>query len=104
MIGTPQITSAAVKPFLWKSEPIVRFRTDEGKVYCAQHHTLSFVYNEETQALSVKVPDGTITLTGRGAWEVCEHLCAGKVTMIRNDGVQVTEVGFTPDEDESVEL
>lgn len=92
--------SPGTKPFLWKTEPIVRFRTDYGKVYLEQHHALRGVYDEETQTLSVKVSGGKITVAGTGAWEACEHLCAGKVTMIRTDGVQITSVQFGPDEDE----
>jgi hypothetical protein len=100
----PKPPPPGTKPFLWKTEPIVRLRTDDGKVYLEQFHNLRGVYDEEEQSLSVKTPDGMITATGPGAWEVCEHLCAGKVTMIRSDGVQITEVGFIPDEDENVEL
>lgn len=85
------------KPYLWKSAPIVRFRSDDGKVYLEQFHGIHGVYDEEEQSLNVKIPDGTITLTGPGAWEVCESLCPGKITMVRSDGVQITSVSYVPD-------
>lgn len=94
---TPELLPGT-KPFLWKTEPITRFRTDDGKVYLEQFHALRGVYDEESKALSVKIAGGTITATGPGAWEACESLCAGKATMIRSDGVEITSVVFYPKE------
>jgi hypothetical protein len=89
---------SGIKPWVSKSEPIVCFRTDDGKVYLEQFHDIDGVYDEETQTLSVKVSDGTIAITGPGAWELTEQLCPGKVTMVRTDGHQITSVEFAPDE------
>jgi hypothetical protein len=94
-VNAPLPTAAPVKAYLWQTEPIVRFRTDDGKVYLEQFHNLRGVYDEEAQTLSINIPDGTIAITGTGAWEVCENLCPGRVTMIRTDGEKITSVTFT---------
>jgi hypothetical protein len=74
---------AGTRPWVWKSEPIVRFRTDDGKVYLEKFHNLRGVYDEETRCLTIKTPDGMIAVTGPDVWELCEPLCAGKATMVR---------------------
>jgi len=99
-VNAPTTLAATVKPCLHKSEPIVRFRTDERKVYLEQHHNLRGVYDEELQSLSITTPDGTIAITGPGAWDVCEQLADKKATMIRTDGKQITSVRFIPKETE----
>lgn len=99
-LNVPNTPAVAVKPYLYKTEPITRFRADDGKVYLEQFHNLRGVYDEELQALSITTPDGTIAVTGPGAWEMCEQLCAGKATMIRTDGQKITSVRFVPKETE----
>jgi archaeosine-15-forming tRNA-guanine transglycosylase len=97
-LNTPP--AVPVKAYLWQTEPIVRFRADDGKVYLKQFHVLRGVYDEETQTLSITTADGTIAITGPGAWEVTENLCPGRVTMIRSDGEKITSVQFTSAEPE----
>jgi hypothetical protein len=97
-LNEPTTPAAPVKAC--KNEPITRFRADDGKVYLKQFHNLRGVYDEELKWLGITTPDGTIAISSPGVWEVCEQLCAGRATMIRMDGKQITSVRFIPEEAE----
>jgi hypothetical protein len=84
-----------IKPWLETPvrEPLVRFHCDDGKVYCAQHHRLSAVYDEADQRLEVQVPPhGCMVVRGLGTGALCEALCGGRATAIRCDGKAITSV------------
>lgn len=98
MANAPTTPTVTVKHCLHKTEPIVRFRTDEGKVHMEQFLHLRGIYDEELQTLSITTADGTIAITGPGAWDVCECVCGNRITMIRTDGKEITSVRFIPKE------
>jgi hypothetical protein len=55
------------KPIPWqtRSDPLIRFRTDEGLTYGVQFIRLSFVLDEENQALLVEGhPQGLLMIRG----------------------------------------
>ena len=97
-LNQPATPEDRPKPYAWKSEPIVRFRTDEGKVYLEQFHNLRGVYDEQLQCLGITTPDGTIAITGPSAWDFCEGMCTNQVTMVSTDGEHITSVRFIPKE------
>jgi hypothetical protein len=94
-LNAPLTQESSVRAYLNRGEPIVRFRTDAGQVLLEQFHNIRGAYNEAAQTLTLSIAEGNIAITGPGAWEVCEQLCAGRATMIRTDGRQITSVQFT---------
>jgi hypothetical protein len=98
--------SGAAKPLKpWRSqgEPIVRFRTDDGKVYGSPSHSLATIFDEMSRVLAVECYHGIILITGPGTEELENALCAGQATMIRTDGKQITSVMLLVEEEGDVE-
>jgi hypothetical protein len=92
------------KPIPWqtRSDPLIRFRTDEGLTYGVQFIQLSFVLDEENQALLVEGhPQGLIMIRGPACGELAEALASHQATMLRKDGEGITSVELLePDDDD----
>jgi hypothetical protein len=95
------------KPIPWqsRSDPIIRFRTDEGLTYGVQFIHLSFVLDEENQALLVEGrPQGPMMIRGPACGDLAEALSTHQATMIRKDGEAITSIELVePDDDEEPE-
>ena len=95
------------KPIPWqsRSDPIIRFRTDEGLTYGVQFIHLSFVLDEQNQALLVDGhPQGPMMIRGPACGALAETLCAHQATVIRQDGEGITSIELVePDDDDGDE-
>ena len=83
------------KPIPWqtRSDPLIRFRTDEGLTYGVQFIHLSFVLDEQNQALLVEGhPQGPLMIRGPACGALAEALSAHQATMIRQDGQGITSI------------
>jgi hypothetical protein len=83
------------RPIPWqsRSDPIIRFRTDEGLTYGVQFIRLSFVLDEENQALLVEGhPQGPLMIRGPACGQLAEALSAHQATVIRQDGEGITSL------------
>jgi hypothetical protein len=91
------------KPILWqgRSDPIIRFRTDEGLTYGVQFIHLTFVLDEQNQALLVEGhPQGPLMIRGPACEALAEALAAHQATAIRKDGEAITSIELVePDGD-----
>jgi hypothetical protein len=100
------------KPILWqgRADPIIGFRTDEGLTYGVQFIRLSFVLDEQNQALLVEGhPHGPLMIRGPACGALAEALAAHQATAIRKDGEAITSIelvepdGADNDDDEPEE-
>jgi hypothetical protein len=83
------------RPIPWqsRSDPIIRFRTDEGLTYGVQFIQLSFVLDEQNQALLVEGhPQGLLMIRGPACGQLAEALSSHQATMIRQDGEGITSI------------
>ena len=83
------------KPIPWqtRSDPLIRFRTDEGLTYGVHFIHLSFVLDEQNQALLVEGhPQGLIMIRGPACGALAEALSAHQATMICKDGEGLTSI------------
>ena len=91
-------------PWQTRSDPLIRFRADTGLVYGVQFIHLSFVLDEENQALLVDGhPQGPLMIRGPACGELAEALSAHQATMIREDGEGLTSVELVEPDDGSEE-
>lgn len=95
--------SGNVKPWIWKTEPVVRIRGDDGNVYCFPFQAWSAVFAEGRQRLAVLCCHGTFTITGPGTEELVEALCGQRATHIRTDNVHITSVTLMTQNEASAE-
>ena len=95
------------KPIPWqsRSDPLIRFCTGEGLTYGVQFIHLSFVLDEENQALLVEGhPQGPLMIRGPACGALAEALSAHQATLIRQDGEAITSVELVePDDDDDEE-
>ena len=95
------------KPVPWqtRSDPITRFSTDGGLTYGVHFIHLSFVLDEENQALLVEGhPQGPLMIRGPACGQLAEALAAHQATLIRQDGEAITSVELVePDDDDDEE-
>jgi hypothetical protein len=96
-------SSANVKPWIGKTQPVVRIRGDDGKVYCFPFQAWSAVFAEGRQSLAVSCCHGTFTITGPGTEALVEALCGQRATQIRTDNVHITSVTLTTESEASAE-
>jgi hypothetical protein len=88
----------ALTPWVDRPDKIIQFFTDEGALYCSQHHHLSAA-SPVPDRLEIKAPPhGTVIVTGPLARELCGCLCAGHATLIRADGTEILSVTLQMDQ------
>ena len=96
------------KPIPWqsRSDPLIRFRTGEGLTYGVHFIHLSFVLDEQNQALLVEGhPQGLLMIRGPACGALAEALSTHQATMIRQDGQGITSIELVEpgDDDEGPE-
>jgi hypothetical protein len=90
------------KPIPWqsRSDPLIRFRTGEGLTYGVHFIHLSFVLDEQNQALLVEGhPQGPLLIRGPACGQLAEALSAHQATLIRQDGEGITSVELVGPDD-----
>jgi hypothetical protein len=76
------------------------------RVWVSPTHSLGFQYYSlvaseyyaDEERLSLEFPKGTVVVVGPRTGELYDQFCKerGRATMVRADGVGITEVGFKP--------
>ena len=91
------------KPIPWqsRSDPLIRFRTGEGLTYGVHFIHLSFVLDEQNQALLVEGhPQGLLMIRGPACGALAEALSTHQATMIRQDGQGITSIELVESDDD----
>jgi hypothetical protein len=83
---------------------IVRFVTDDGKIYGSQFSQLSLYCTEPNRLEVTTPPYGVVVIQGVAVPTLIDELCANKATMIRRGGAERSEISSVRlvSEDESV--